>query len=159
MNIKIGHSHDTHRLVEGRLLVLGGVTIPYPLGLLGHSDADVVFHVVSEAIIGALGLGDLGTHFSDTDIKYANIGSDYFVKQAKQMMDEQGYTLGNLDVTIYLEEPNLKYYKEEMKQNIAMLLGASSDQVNVKATRGEGLGFVGRKEGVCAECVVLIVHL
>jgi 2-C-methyl-D-erythritol 2,4-cyclodiphosphate synthase len=159
MNIKIGHSHDTHRLVEGRLLVLGGVTIPYPLGLLGHSDADVVFHVVSEAIIGALGLGDLGTHFSDTDIKYANIGSDYFVKQAKQMMDEQGYTLGNLDVTIYLEEPNLKYYKEEMKQNIAKLLGASSNQVNVKATRGEGLGFVGRKEGVCAECVVLIVHL
>lgn len=159
MNIKIGHSHDTHRLVEGRLLVLGGVTIPYPLGLLGHSDADVVFHVVSEAIIGALGLGDLGTHFSDTDIKYANIGSDYFVKQAKQMMDEQGYALGNLDVTVYLEEPNLKYYKEEMKQNIAMLLGASSDQVNVKATRGEGLGFVGRKEGVCAECVVLIVHL
>lgn len=159
MNIKIGHSHDTHRLVEGRLLVLGGVTIPYPLGLLGHSDADVVFHVVSEAIIGALGLGDLGMHFSDTDIKYANIGSDYFVKQAKQMMDEHGYALGNLDVTIYLEEPNLKYYKEEMKQNIAMLLGASSNQVNVKATRGEGLGFVGRKEGICAECVVLIVHL
>jgi 2-C-methyl-D-erythritol 2,4-cyclodiphosphate synthase len=159
MNIKIGHSHDTHRLVEGRLLTLGGVTIPYPLGLLGHSNADVVFHVVSEAIIGALGLGDLGMHFSDTDMKYANISSDYFVKQAKKMMDEHGYVLGNLDVTIYLEEPHLKHYKEQMKQNIAILLGASSDQVNVKATRGEGLGFIGRKEGICAECVVLIIHL
>ncbi|MGD9604811.1 MAG: 2-C-methyl-D-erythritol 4-phosphate cytidylyltransferase [Bacilli bacterium] len=156
MVYKIGHAHDTHRLVTGRPLILGGVTIPYSLGLLGHSDADVVYHVISEAIIGALGLGDLGMHFSDKDPKYLNINSAYFVNEAKKMLENHQYQLSNLDLTIFIEEPHLKDYKDEMKNNIAKLLDVNPSLINVKATRGEGLGFIGQKEGISAECVVLI---
>jgi 2-C-methyl-D-erythritol 2,4-cyclodiphosphate synthase len=156
MSIRIGHSHDTHRFGPDRKLILGGVEIPYSQGLIGHSDADCVYHVVSEAIIGALGLGDLGVHFPDNDQKYENIASSYFVSEARKMMEAQNYHLGNLDLTIFLENPILKNYKNTMRDNIANLLGVRPNQVNVKATRGEGLGFIGRGEGVSAECVVLL---
>ncbi|HNZ50389.1 MAG TPA: 2-C-methyl-D-erythritol 4-phosphate cytidylyltransferase [Bacilli bacterium] len=153
---KIGHSHDTHRFVFGRPLILGGVTIPCEKGLLGHSDADIVYHVVSEAIIGALGLGDLGQHFPDTDPSFHNISSSYFVTTAKQLLIDHQYQISNLDITIHLEEPHLKIYKDQMKNNLASLLEIDSCCINVKATRGEGLGFIGQKQGVSAECVVLL---
>lgn len=153
---RIGHSHDTHRLESNRKLILGGVEIPYHLGLLGHSDADVVYHVVSEAIIGALGLGDLGTHFSDKDPKYKDMSSSYFVLEAVKMMKQKGYAVNNIDLTVYLEKPILSSYKPLMKENIARLLDVTSDAVNIKATRGEGLGYIGRGEGISAEAVVLL---
>ncbi len=153
---RIGHSHDTHKLVSGRKLILGGVLIDYQLGSLGHSDGDVVYHVVSESIIGALGLGDLGTHFSDTNMKYKDYNSSLFVIETVRMMKEKGYYVNNIDITIFLEEPNLKNYKNQMRQNIAQLLEVDPEFVNVKATRGEELGFIGRKEGISAEAVVLL---
>lgn len=157
MDIRIGHSHDTHRLGPNRKLILGGVLIDYPFGLIGHSDGDVIFHVVSESIIGALGLGDLGTHFPDTDEKYKDINSNYFVIEAKKILLKCGYQISNLDLTVYLEKPILKPYKNQIRSNIANLLNISTNLVNVKATRGEGLGYIGRGEGISAECVVLIV--
>jgi len=156
MEYKIGHSHDTHRLEENRKLILGGVEIDYHLGLVGHSDADCVLHAVCEAIIGALGLGDIGTHFSDLDIKYKDMSSSYFVIKARKLMEKQGYEINNLDITIYIEKPFLRPYIEKMKINIAGFLGCKDDLVNVKATRGEGLGFIGRNEGISAECIVLL---
>jgi 2-C-methyl-D-erythritol 2,4-cyclodiphosphate synthase len=154
---KIGHSKDTHRLVTNRKLILGGLEIPFEFGLLGHSDADVVLHVVAESIIGALGLGDLGTFFPDTDPQYKDRRSDYFVKTVVKMMVDLGYNVNNIDITIYLEKPILKDYKPLMKNNIAKLLQIDPSLVNVKATRGEGLGYVGRMEGISAEAVVLLV--
>lgn len=153
---RIGHSYDTHRLVSGRKLLLGGVLIPYEYGLLGHSDADVVLHVVAESIIGALGLGDLGTLFSDTDAQYKDLSSDYFVKRVIDCMIKSGYLVNNIDITVFLELPNLKNYKNDMKNNIAKLLRVDKKFVNIKATRGEGLGFIGRGEGISAEAIVLL---
>lgn len=153
---RIGHSHDTHRLVVNRKLILGGVVIPHTYGLLGHSDADVVLHVVAESIIGALGEGDLGTHFPDTSSEYKDISSSVLVKQALKMAKEKGYIVNNLDITIFLERPIMKPYMAEIKANIAQLLECSLSQVNVKATRGEGLGFIGNEEGISAECVILL---
>lgn len=153
---RIGHSHDTHRLVKGRPLILGGVKIEHELGLLGHSDADVVYHAVAESIIGALGKGDLGKHFPDGDDKYLNMDSSYFVTKVYEMMENEGYALSNIDITIYLERPILKDYKGLMEQNIAMLLHSDLTRVNVKATRGEGLGYIGREEGISAEAVCLL---
>src|SRR5690554_2596702 len=138
---RIGHSHDTHKLVRNRKLILGGVNIPYEYGLSGHSDADCVFHVVAEAIIGALGLGDLGTFFPVNDFKYKDINSKIIIEKTYDMMVKLGYEVVNIDVTIFIEKPNLKFYKELMKENIAKLLSIKLNQVNVKATRGEGLGF------------------
>jgi len=156
MDYRIGHSHDTHRLVENRKLVLGGVEIDYPYGLLGHSDADCVLHVVCEAIIGALGLDDIGTHFPDTDPKYKGVSSRVFVEEAYKLMSNRGYELNNLDLTIFIEKPILKPYINKMKENIATLLHTAMENINIKATRGEGLGFIGRGEGVSSECVVLL---
>ena len=153
---RIGHAKDTHRLVEKRKLILGGVEIPFHLGLLGHSDADVVLHVVSECIIGALGLGDLGTFFPDNDPQYKNMNSSYFVIEAVKIMKEKGYSVNNIDITVYLEKPVLVQYKPLMKKNISNLLQVPLDAVNVKATRGEGLGYIGRGEGISAEAVILI---
>lgn len=155
--LKIGHSKDTHRLVEGRRLVLGGVTIPFYLGLAGHSDADVVYHAVVEAIIGALGMGDIGTLFPDTDMKYKDIDSSYFMKEIYDIMNKQGYKINNIDVIIYIEKPMLKEYKPLMRKNIASLLHTDELNVNVKATRGEGIGYIGNMEGISAEAVCTIV--
>ena len=156
MEFRIGHSHDIHRLGENRKLVLGGVLIDYHLGLIGHSDADCVLHAVCESIIGALGLGDIGTHFSDTDQKYKDMDSKYFVEVARKLMDENGYIINNMDITVFLERPILRPYIPKMKSTIASLLDCDDSLINVKATRGEGLGYIGRGEGIAAECVVLL---
>lgn len=156
--IKIGHSKDTHKLVENRKLVLGGVTIPFHLGLLGHSDADVVYHAVCESIIGALGIGDIGTLFPDNDIKYKDIASSYFLEEVYKVLNDNGYIINNIDVTVYLEKPILKDYKSLMAQNIASLLHTDVCNVNVKATRGEGLGYIGRMEGISAEAICTIIQ-
>lgn len=154
---KIGQSKDTHKLVENRKLILGGVEIPFELGLLGHSDADVVYHCVVESIMGALGLGDIGTLFPDNDVKFKDISSSYFMKEIYKIMSNMNYEIGNIDVTIYIEKPILKEYKPLMEENIAKLLNTSVDNINVKATRGEGIGYIGRGEGISAEAVSLIV--
>lgn len=153
---KIGHSKDTHRLVKERKLILGGVDIPFELGLLGHSDADVVYHCVVESIIGALGLGDIGKLFPDNDPKYKDISSSYFMKEAYLLMNQEGYEISNLDITIYIEKPILKQYKPIMEENIASLLHITPSKINVKATRGEGIGFIGNMEGISAEAVCLL---
>lgn len=153
---RIGHSHDTHRLVKNRKLILGGITISHNLGLLGHSDADVVLHVVAEAIIGALGMGDLGTHFPDNSVEYKDIDSSTLVRKSFAMAEKQGYEVNNLDITIFLEKPIMKPYMSSIKDNVASLLKCLPSQVNVKATRGEGLGFIGQEEGISAECVILL---
>lgn len=154
---RVGQSKDTHRLVKDRKLILGGVNIPFELGLLGHSDADVVYHCVVESIIGALGLGDIGKLFPDTDSKYKDIPSSYFMEEVYKIMDKQGYEISNIDITIYIEKPMLKDYKPLMEKNIANLLKTDPINVNVKATRGEGIGFIGKMEGISAEAVCLLV--
>jgi len=154
---RIGHSKDTHKLVQGRKLILGGVEIPFHLGLLGHSDADVVYHAVVESIIGAMGLGDIGKIFPDTDKEYKDIASSYFMEEIYKLMTKEGYEINNLDVTIYLEKPILKDYKPIMEQNISKLLNTDVSRVNIKATRGEGLGYIGRMEGISAEAVCMLI--
>lgn len=154
--MRIGQSIDIHQLVENRDLILGGVKIPYEKGLLGHSDADVLVHAIAEAIIGALALGDLGTHFPDNDPKYKDISSLILLEEVYKMMIANNYIIGNVDATILIEEPKLAPYKKQMQQNIANILHCDINQVNIKATRGEKLGFVGNKEGVIAQAVVLL---
>ncbi len=154
---RIGQSSDIHRLSEGRKLILGGVHIPFEKGLLGHSDADVLLHAIAESIIGALALGDLGKHFPDTDEAYKDADSLVLLKKTWDFMDTYGYGLHNLDATIMIERPKLAPYITQMRENIAGTLHCDLSQVNVKATRGEGLGYVGREEGVMAQAVVLLV--
>lgn len=154
--MRIGQSTDIHQLGENRKLILGGVEISHYLGLVGHSDADVLLHVIAEAIIGALGLGDLGSHFPDTDIKYKDISSMELLKHVNQLMLKEGYTINNIDSLIIIESPKLSPYISKMKKNIAKALVCSESQINVKATRGEKLGYVGREEGVMAQAVVLL---
>lgn len=154
--MRIGQSIDIHQLVENRDLILGGVKIPYEKGLLGHSDADVLVHAIAEAILGALALGDLGTHFPDNDPKYKDISSLILLEEVYKMMIANNYIIGNVDATILIEEPKLAPYKKQMQQNIANILHCDINQVNIKATRGEKLGFVGNKEGVIAQAVVLL---
>lgn len=156
MKYRIGHAYDIHRLESNRKLILGGIEIPYVKGLLGHSDADCLLHAIAEAIIGALGLGDLGTHFSDKDPQYKDLSSSYFILEVKKMLSQKKYSLANIDATVFIEEPMLSPYINEMRSNIAALLDVKAEQVNVKATRGEKLGYIGRSEGVAAEAVVLI---
>ena len=156
MNMRIGQSTDIHRLVKGRDLILGGVKIPYELGLLGHSDADVLLHAITEAIIGAMALGDLGRHFPDNDDKYKDISSMILLEKTARMMRENGYRIGNVDSLVIIQEPKLKDYIPEMVTNIARVLQCDESRVNVKATTGEYLGFVGNKEGVVAQAVVLL---
>lgn len=156
VSYKIGHSKDTHRFEKNRKLILGGVEIPFELGLLGHSDADVVYHAIVESIIGALGLGDIGMMFPDNDSKYKDISSSYFMEEIYKIMKEEGYEINNLDVIIYIEKPILKPYKKIMEDNICELLNCEIDKVNIKATRGEGIGFIGMMQGVSAEAVCLL---
>ena len=158
--MRIGQSTDIHQLAEGRKLVLGGVEIPHTKGLVGHSDADVlihaVMHAVAEAILGALALGDLGKWFPDTDEKWKGVNSQIILKEVARMMDEKGYRIGNVDSLIMIEKPKMAPHIEKMRQNFADALHCSIDQVSVKATRGEKMGFVGREEGVQAFAVVLL---
>ena len=156
MNMRIEQSTDIHRLVKGRDLILGGVKIPYELGLLGHSDADVLLHAITEAIIGAMALSDLGRHFPDNDDKYKDISSMILLEKTARMMRENGYRIGNIDSLVIIQEPKLKDYIPEMVTNIARVLQCDESRVNVKATTGEHLGFVGNKEGVVSQAVVLL---
>lgn len=151
---RIGHSFDFHPFEENRCLYLGGIKFDTNFGLKGHSDADVVYHVVAESIMGALGIGDLGTLFPDTDMKYHNMNSKYFVEEVMKHLKQQNYVVENIDIIIYLEKPNLKNYKVQMAQNIKSLI--SCQFVNVKATTLEKKGLIGRGEGIASEAVVLI---
>lgn len=156
--MRIGQSTDIHRFAENRKLVLGGVEIPYEKGLLGHSDADALTHAVAEAILGALALGDLGHHFPDTDSKWEGVNSLIILKEVGKMMRDLGYRIGNIDSLILIEKPKMAPHIEEMRHNFAEALDCDISRVSVKATRGEGLGFVGRREGVLAQAVVLLVE-
>ena len=154
--MRIGQSTDIHPFAENRKLVLGGVVIPHEKGLAGHSDADVLLHAIIEAIIGAMGLGDIGAHFPDTDMKYKGISSLILLEETAKLMQENHYRIGNVDSLVLIEEPKLRPYIDQMRKNIAEVLQCDISQINVKATRGEKLGFIGRKEGVVAQAVVLL---
>ena len=153
---RIGQSIDIHQLVAGRKLILGGVEIEHERGLLGHSDADVLCHAVIESIIGALGLGDIGKHFSDTDAQYKGISSLVLLEKTYEMMDDRGYEISNLDAIILIETPNMAPHIQKMKENISRILKCDIADVNIKATRGEKLGFVGHEEGAVSQCVVML---
>ena len=155
--MRIGQSTDIHRLAEGRKLILGGVEIPSDLGLVGHSDADALCHAVAEAILGALALGDLGKWFPDTDPKWEGADSIKILAQVGMMMRQRGYMIGNVDSLIMIEKPKMAPHIMAMRENIDRALVCDLDNVSVKATRGEGLGFVGKSEGVQAQAVVLLV--
>lgn len=155
--IRIGQSTDIHQLVVGRPLFLGGVEIPHTHGLLGHSDADVLLHAITEALIGALGLGDIGAHFPDTDPQYKGIDSKILLVKTVELIHAHGYVVGNVDSTVLAEQPKLRPHIETMCTTIATLLQVERSQVNVKATRGEKMGFVGREEGMMAQAVVLLI--
>lgn len=153
---RIGQSSDIHQLTKGRKLILGGVEIAHDVGLAGHSDADALLHAIAESILGALALGDLGKHFPDTDEKYKGIASLQILYHVFEIMDEHGYHIQNLDALIMIEKPKMAPYIQMMKTNIAKTLHCNENCVNVKATRGEKIGFVGREEGVLAQAVVLL---
>lgn len=155
--IRVGNGFDVHQLVEGRPCIIGGVTIPYEKGLLGHSDADVLLHAVSDAVLGALALGDIGRHFPDTDPAYEGADSLELLRQVWAMAKERGYALGNADATIIAQAPKMAPYVAQMAQVIADALEADVSQVNVKATTSERLGFTGRGEGIAAQTVVCLV--
>lgn len=154
--MRIGHGYDVHRLVCDRALILGGVKIPHEMGLLGHSDADVLFHAVSDALLGAAGLGDIGKHFPDTDLAYKGADSGKLLAIVGQKIREKGYQVGNIDVTMIAQKPKLKDYIPQMQANIANCLGISPDRVNVKATTEEHLGFTGNGEGMACHAVCLL---
>ena len=151
--VRIGHGYDVHRLVEGRQLILGGVDIPWERGLLGHSDADVLTHAVMDALLGAAGLGDIGRHFPDTDPAYTGADS---LRLLAHVTASTGVTVGNVDATVLAQQPKLAPYIPQMRDNLARAIGADPEQVNVKATTEEGLGFTGSGEGMAAHAVALI---
>lgn len=154
--MRIGHGYDVHRLVEGRALILGGVDIPYEKGLLGHSDADVLTHAVMDALLGAACLGDIGQHFPDTDPDYAGADSLALLGKVVELLAAKGYALCNLDATILAQAPKLAPHIPQMRANLARVMGVDPDQVSVKATTEEGLGFTGEKLGIAAHAVVLL---
>ena len=154
--MRIGHGYDVHRLVPGRDLILGGVKMPYELGLDGHSDADVLLHAVSDALLGAAGLGDIGRHFPDTDPKYKGADSLVLLNIVGQKVAQKGYRVSNIDVTMIAQKPKLKDYISRMEENIASALGLDPEQVNVKATTEEKLGFTGTGEGMACHAVCLL---
>ena len=153
---RIGHGYDVHRLVEGRPLILGGVTIPYQTGLLGHSDADVLIHAVMDALLGAAGLPDIGHQFPDTDPRYRGADSRVLLRRVADLLEDAGYAVGNIDVTVIAQAPKLSPHLEKMRANIAADLKAALEQVNIKATTEEHLGFTGKGEGIAAHSVCLL---
>jgi len=154
--MRIGHGYDVHRLVEGRALILGGVEIPWHLGLDGHSDADVLLHAVTDALLGAAAMGDIGKLFPDHDPQYKGISSLVLLKRAWERISEKGYKLGNLDVTVIAQKPKLLPHIPQMVENTAKVLGADVDRINIKATTEEHLGFTGREEGIAAHAVCIL---
>ncbi|MFP5115672.1 2-C-methyl-D-erythritol 2,4-cyclodiphosphate synthase [Bacillaceae bacterium C204] len=153
---RIGQGFDVHQLTEGRPLIIGGITIPYELGLLGHSDADVLLHTVSDACLGAIGEGDIGKHFPDTDPNFKDADSAKLMEHVWQLVKDKGYELVNADCTIIAQKPKMAPYIEQMRVRIAELLEATPEQINVKATTTEKLGFTGRGEGIASQAVVLL---
>ena len=154
--MRIGHGYDVHKLVEGRDLILGGVKIDYEKGLLGHSDADVLLHAVSDALLGAAGLGDIGRHFPDTDPQYKGADSLELLREGYRKISEKGFRVGNIDVTMIAQKPKLKDFIPQMQENIAAAVGVAPDRVNVKATTEEKLGFTGSGEGMACHAVCLL---
>lgn len=155
--MRIGFASDIHELVEKRKLILAGVVVPFEKGEKAHSDGDVVYHALGEAILGALALGDLGSHFPDNDDKYKNMDSSIIIKEIKKMMDERNYKIGNVDISITLEKPKLKDYINQMRNNVSNLLETSIDNVSIKAGTNEKMDALGRGEAVKAEAIVLLV--
>lgn len=157
MNIRVGTGYDVHKLVEGRDLILGGVTIPHTTGLLGHSDADVLLHAIMDALLGAAAMGDIGKHFPDTDPQYKGISSIKLLEHVGNLLKTHGYQVGNIDATIIAQKPKLRPYIEQMEANIAQTLNLALDQVNVKATTEEGLGFTGSLEGISTQAICCLL--
>ena len=157
--MRIGTGYDVHKLVDNRKLMLGGVEVPHELGLLGHSDADVLLHAIMDAMLGAAALGDIGKHFPDNDEQYRGISSLKLLEHVNTLIMKQGYVVGNIDATIIAQRPKLRPYIEQMQENIAKTLQIAIDQVNVKATTEERLGFTGREEGISAQAVCLLESL
>lgn len=156
MNIRIGHGFDVHRFAENRRLLLGGVEIPFELGLLGHSDADVLIHALCDALLGAAALGDIGHHFPDSDAQYKDADSTLLLSKVVALLCKEGWSIGNVDITVMAEAPKLAPFIAVMRTRLAGLLLVDQGQVNVKATTTEKLGFIGRKEGIACEAVALI---
>lgn len=155
--MKVGLGYDVHALVDNRDLIIGGVKIPYKQGLLGHSDADVLIHSIMDSVLGALGLGDIGKHFPDTDMEYKDISSMDLLRRVAKILDDEGYRVGNIDSVIVAQEPKMFPYIDQMKENISNILNMKKNDLNIKATTTEWLGFEGRKEGISSQAICLIV--
>lgn len=156
MNIRIGHGYDVHRLVCDRALIIGGVNIPHEKGLLGHSDADVLSHAIADALLGAAGKRDIGYYFPDSDPRYKGVSSLFLLSKVMEILGEDGYTVGNIDCTLIAQAPKMSPHIYDMKKNIAEALNISSNDINIKATTEEKLGFTGRKEGISAHAVCIL---
>lgn len=156
LNIRIGNGYDIHQLVKGRKLILGGVEIPYEFGLLGHSDADVLVHSIMDAMLGALALGDIGQHFPPEDMKYKNISSIKLLEHVNNLIIQKGYAVGNIDTVVQAEKPKILKYSKQMTEIISQTLGINQDCISIKATTMEGLGSIGRGEGISAHAVIIL---
>ncbi|MDO5713179.1 MAG: 2-C-methyl-D-erythritol 2,4-cyclodiphosphate synthase [Tissierellia bacterium] len=154
--MRIGFGYDVHKLVENRPLIIGGIQIPFEYGLLGHSDADVLIHAIMDSIFGALALQDIGFHFPDTDMRYKDIDSKELLKKTRSIMENHGYRIGNIDTTIAAQKPKLSPYIQEMREKISQVLNINTNQISIKATTTEELGFEGRKEGISAYAICLL---
>ena len=157
--MRVGMGYDVHKLVEGRDLILGGVKIPHTLGLLGHSDADVLLHAIMDALLGAAALGDIGKHFPDTDPQYKGISSIKLLEHVTKLIEEKGYIVENIDATIIAQKPKMRPYIEEMEKNIATALHIDVSQINVKATTEEGLGFTGAEQGISSQAICALTTI
>lgn len=157
--MRIGHGYDVHKLVEGRKLILGGIEVPHTLGLLGHSDADVLTHAIMDSILGAAALGDIGQHFPDNDDRYLGADSTVLLHHVMELIREKGYRIGNLDATVIAQKPKLMPYLPQMRKKLAEVMEISEDRLNLKATTEEHLGFTGRQEGISAHCVCLLEEM
>ena len=154
--MRVGMGYDVHKLVEGRPLILGGVEIPHTLGLLGHSDADVLVHAIMDALLGAAALGDIGKHFPDTDPQYKGISSMKLLEHVRLLLEKNGYVVENIDATVIAQKPKLRPYIAQMEENIANTLGIVKEQINIKATTEEGLGFTGTEEGISSQAICML---
>ena len=155
-NFRIGHGYDVHKLEEGKKFIIGGIEIDHHKGAVGHSDADVVIHVICDALLGALSLGDIGKHFPDTDEKYKGIDSKILLQKVMKLVEDKKYQISNVDVTILLQKPKLRNYIDSMRDTLSNIMEINKSQISIKATTTEGLGFVGREEGVAAHCVCIL---
>ena len=157
--MRVGMGYDVHRLVEDRPLILGGVEIPYEKGLLGHSDADVLLHAIMDALLGAAALGDIGKHFPDTDAAYKGASSIKLLEHVGKLLEEKCYMIDNIDATIIAQKPKMRDYIDTMRKNVADTLGIELDQVNIKATTEEGLGFTGNKQGISCQSICSLIKV